>query len=75
MSSRLIDGNCGFMGTGVDITDKAPGRESPENTRRLLHRAPCMPQITLLHVVAVALGGLLFLAAPIRLPGLDSLKP
>lgn len=63
------------MGTGVDSRDKAPERESPENTRRLLHRAPCIPLITLPHVVAVALGGLLFLAALIRLPGLDNLQP
>ena len=61
------------MGTGVDIRDKAPARKSPENMCRLLHRAPCMPHITLPH--AVALGGVLCLAALIRLPGLDNLQP
>jgi len=76
VSSPRIDWYWGFSGRpGSDdwrATD--PRRRTPEDTYRMLRRAPWMLHVLLPHAVAVLIGLLLFLGAAINVPGLDQIE-
>ncbi|MGW6128495.1 hypothetical protein ACWFNE_00580 [Cellulomonas sp. NPDC055163] len=62
-SSPRIDGSWSYAGRAPDWRGDPPWRRDPAAVRRLVRRSWSMPHVVLPHVIAVVVGGLLFVAA------------